>query len=378
MTGERRLKIVICSEVFAPRKDGISRFLVEIVKRLKQHFDICVCAPQFGELLDKEKEVIYELFPLSGTRIADLQLASIQSKRLVPHIAAADIVWIQTYGPVGRRALKLARKFKKKIVISSHVVEWELYVQGIWLPPLVRQFAAWVIKKLAVRYYNSANLVFAASFDLKQVLRKAGVKSKIEVVHLGVDSNLFSPSQNKLRFKRLLGYQPRSIVIGYCGRFGREKDLGTLVAAFKEIRRANPNVRLLLIGDGPEKEDLQGKGITITGFVSDVASYLKACDIFVLPSLTETTSLATLEALSTGLAVVSTRVGYVKEYITHGLNGLFFEAGDVEDLRRKLELLLSHPEKREMLGLNGRQTVKSHLTWDNTSHSVEKHLKSIV
>ena len=84
-----------------------------------------------------------------------------------------------------------------------------------------------------------------------------------------------------------------------------------------------------MVGDGTKKQVKEFKKIKnckVTGFVPDVHEYLKAMDIFVMPSLTETTSLATLEAMACGLPVIATKVGYIKNYLVRNHNGLFSRA----------------------------------------------------
>ncbi len=372
--------VVIASDSMYPRTDGIARFLVEIIPRLVDSYDVSVLAPSFGEDKKNVKDVAYVYFPLSLMRFGDFRLSRINPKQIRYMVERADIVWVHTYGPIGACAARAAKDFKKPLVISNHVIEWDLYVQSIGLPRFLQSIGRWMVKKWAIAFYNKADVVFASSFELKHLIKDHGVKTRVEVVHLGVDSTTFSPPSNKQKLKKQLGYKEKTILIAYSGRIAREKNVQTLVDAFKKIRKQYSNVRLLLIGDGPKhlKRDLQGQDIVITGFVTDIASYLKACDIFVMPSLTETTSLATLEAMAVGLPVVSTRVGYIQEYLTHGLNGFFFEKEDVLDLFKKINILLSFPAKRKKFGLNGRQIVKNHLTWKNTATSVKKIFKELL
>jgi len=98
-----------------------------------------------------------------------------------------------------------------------------------------------------------------------------------------------------------------------------------------------------------------------------VLQYLQAMDIYVLPSHTETTSLTTLEAMSVGLPVVVTRVGYIRHYVQHEKNGLFFERGNAEDLAKQLELLMGRPMLMQKLGRAGRETVVKEFSWQRTA-----------
>ena len=134
---------------------------------------------------------------------------------------------------------------------------------------------------------------------------------------------------------------------------------------------------MLLVGSGPEKK-LQNikerNDVKITGFVSNVVPYLQAMDIFVLPSSTETTSLATVEAMSCSLPVIVTKVGYLKEYVIDRKNGVFFPVHNDYVLRRKLEKLISNEPGRKMLGENARKTVIERFSWDKTVEQIKKAL----
>jgi len=101
----------------------------------------------------------------------------------------------------------------------------------------------------------------------------------------------------------------------------------------------------------------------ITGFVKNVQDYIKAMDVFVLPSLTETTSLATLEAMACSVPVITTPVGRLAEYVQNGSNGYLFRKGDWESLSKKIDILASDPGKRAAMGKNARESVLK-LSWE--------------
>ena len=99
-------------------------------------------------------------------------------------------------------------------------------------------------------------------------------------------------------------------------------------------------------------------------------------DIYVLPSLTETSSISTMEAMSCGLAVVSTKVGYVQKYIKEKVNGMFFPMQNYFVLSMKLEWLLENKKLREMLGKNARKTAVEKFSWERTVERIKIALDS--
>jgi glycosyltransferase involved in cell wall biosynthesis len=152
-----------------------------------------------------------------------------------------------------------------------------------------------------------------------------------------------------------------------------------LYRAFNKLYKENSNVRLLIVGGGIEEQEemLKSKpGIIFTGSKDDVVPYYQAMDIYVLPSLIETTSLTTMEAMSCGLPVLSTKVGFVKDYIKHNTNGMFFPKRNSYILRKKIENLIENRKLREDLGKNARETIKEKFRWMITVQKIKKILES--
>jgi L-malate glycosyltransferase len=97
-------------------------------------------------------------------------------------------------------------------------------------------------------------------------------------------------------------------------------------------------------------------------------------DIFVMPSLTETTSLATLEAMSCGLPVIATKVGFIKNYLVKDHNGLFFPRNKSTVLALKLQKLIDNKELREKLGKNARKTIAYSFSWERSINKIKRIL----
>jgi len=157
------------------------------------------------------------------------------------------------------------------------------------------------------------------------------------------------------------------------GRFGREKNLKTLYQAFRKLTGEYENIHLLLVGG--DKELLEAEldsteHVTVVKPTEFPERYYQAMDIYVLPSLTETTSLTTLEAMSTGLPVVCTSVGSISSYVEHKVNGFIFPPETVERLVLVLKNLINSSALRKKVGAKARKTViKSH-SWKQTAKKI--------
>lgn len=364
-------KLLIATDCFLPRKDGVARFLEELIPRLSKKYEILVLAPKFrGKSPEFPSDIVR--FSLTKIKFADISISFPNPKMVKHYIEDADIVWTQTMGPVGALAIHYAYKLKKPLFSFVHSIEWELFSESVGKP---FSFFVKIFTKMFVRrLYNKASMIMAPSKEVAEILTKENINALKHIVYLGINSEKFKPPESKTKAKEKLGIDPDSKIIGYCGRIGREKDLITLYRAFVQLDKKR-NIKLMIVGGGTRQQTKifsKTEHIILPGTVDDVLPYLQAMDIYVLPSLTETTSLATLEAMSSGLPVISTPVGLVKKYIKNKQNGLIFPRRNSFILRKKIEYLLENPHISADIGKNARQMIINRFSWDNTYEEIVK------
>ena len=199
------------------------------------------------------------------------------------------------------------------------------------------------------------------------------------IVHMGVDTKKFKPTTNKARAKERIGIPKKKFVFGYVGRLAREKDPLTLLKAFLMLKEKNS--LLLVVGSGiKEIEDKfkNRKNVLFVGSVDNVVPYLQAMDVYVLSSLTETSSLSTMEAMSCGIPVITTKVGYLKYYIKEGYNGVFFKKQNPVDLVRKMRLLMKNDDLRAKISVNARKTIVKHYKLSRTIEELKKVFRELL
>lgn len=174
--------------------------------------------------------------------------------------------------------------------------------------------------------------------------------SKIKVVHNALPDVA-------ARARRVGGEGP--VRIGCVSRMDNMKGTRFLIAAFGELVRRFPDLRLVLVGDGPERESLErlvrdsglGDHVTMTGhYDGDVAELISTFDVYAFPSLWEGLPYALLEAMRAGLAIVSTDVGGIPEAIEDGVTGLLVAPSSSQDLASAIARLLDDPDLRTRLG----------------------------
>lgn len=232
-------------------------------------------------------------------------------------------------------------------------------------------------KRVAVNQHLFRHLtsrIVAVSDDVRErLVRYEGLpRSAIEVVYNGTKASPPADAETKARIRAGLGLAPDDIVAGTVGRLDPVKNVPLAVRSLAALRDKHPDLRLLVIGDGPAKATIEQSardhGVTdlvvMTGFRDDASELVRAMDIFLLPSLTEGTSLALVSAMAAGIPAVATAVGGTPEVIDHGTSGLLIESEDGDELTAALERLIEDPEEARALGAAARETYLERFTYD--------------
>lgn len=377
MVREGKPRLVIASDSYLPRWDGIAKFLYDILPLLRKEFEVTVIAPKFEGKKRPIKGIHEILMPVSHFTFGDYNFPIFNKKLAKKAIREADLVWTHSIGPIGRSVIKIAKRKKKRIVSYIHSVEWELFSrasgQSMFYYPL-DVISRFYIRKL----YSNCDLLMMPSHSTMNLFNWYKIRARKVLLGLGIDSNKYAPAKSKEEAKKKVKLDPNQIVIGYCGRIAHEKDLKTLVRAYLRIRDVYQNLNLVLVGEG--LSELTNKfskirGVTLTGSKDNVVPYYQAMDIYVLPSLTETTSLSTLEAMSCEIPVLATPVGEVASYVKNGKNGYRFSKGNSFELSHFLKRLIEDSKLRNKLGKNSRKTVIDNYSWKEASKKIIGVLK---
>lgn len=371
----RKLKLLLVADTYYPKVDGTLKFMEEFLKRSHQEFDVSLLVPLLEKRAGKHATFIptYKSLAISGYPSIKLSFATIRTIKKA--IKDVDLVFVQGPALLSYLSMYFGRKAGKTTVFYTHTIAWELFEK--FVPPIANTIFFTLLKRISIFFYNCCDIILVPYKELREELLHEGVKSRIIVARLGVDIAQFSPSPDKARSKQLLGIAPEKFVIGYVGRISKEKNTEVLLTAFKKLKRQE-ELHLLLVGDGPDGQVQPFReipNVTITGFVPDVQKYLKAMDAFVMPSLTETTSLATLEAMATGLPVIATKVGFIKSYLVKDHNGMFFPRNSAALLTIKIEKIRKDKELREKLGRNARKTVAYGFSWERSINKIKRLLQ---
>ncbi|MEA2487393.1 MAG: hypothetical protein QOF16_1047, partial [Actinomycetota bacterium] len=191
----------------------------------------------------------------------------------------------------------------------------------------------------------------------------AGISAPFVVVTNGVDLTRWVPAseadKQEARARFGLGPEP----IGLCvGRLTKQKGQDLLVASWRQVRDLIPDARLILVGDGIDRAALErdaGPGVELVGHSEDVAGWIAASDVIVLPSRWEGMSLALLEAMARARPVVAIDVAGMREVLSGG-GGEVVPVGDPSALARAIASRLGNRQILAAEGARGRKTIEEH------------------
>jgi glycosyltransferase involved in cell wall biosynthesis len=217
-----------------------------------------------------------------------------------------------------------------------------------------------------------ADAVIAASEGAAaraRTLMELGAADKLSVVRLGVDAERFSPAnaERGALTTHTEEKAPQNVRVLSLGRLVERKGQRILVAAAVRLAERGVDFELTIAGDGPTRPSLEklvadlgiADRVTFTGVVGqdEAVELYRDADVFALPSLAEGLPVVLMEAMATGLPVISTRIDAIPELIDDGVSGLFVEAGDAQGLTDALITLAGDAELRGRLGAAGREKV---------------------
>lgn len=195
----------------------------------------------------------------------------------------------------------------------------------------------------------------------------------IQLVHDGIDTTIFKKKEDT-NYGQKLDIRNDAVVITFVGRLIYAKGVQDLISAFAKIKDTGPEVKLLIVGDGPYRANLENlayqtdcaSSILFLGQKNqnEVIDVLSATDIFVNPSYSEGLGISVMEAASIGLPIIATDVGGTREIITTDKTGILIKARDVGQLVEELCRLRANAELRKKLGGNARILAERKFNWD--------------
>ncbi|MBS7619631.1 N-acetyl-alpha-D-glucosaminyl L-malate synthase BshA [Candidatus Bathyarchaeota archaeon] len=224
---------------------------------------------------------------------------------------------------------------------------------------------------------NADGVTAVSKYLANEAREKLGIKKGITVVPNFVDTEVYSPEIEADKQEQFL--------IVHVSNFRPVKRVQDIVEAISLTTEVDKDIRLLLVGDGPEKDKIEAivkkknlsNQVHFTGFRRDIPLLLKQCDAFVLSSDSESAPLTLLEAMSTGLPVIATNVGGVPEIIENRKNGILVSPRSPKSIAENILELKHDEEFRKHLSLEARKTILEKYTPQKVIEKYEEVYKQI-
>jgi glycosyltransferase involved in cell wall biosynthesis len=300
-------------------------------------------------------------------------------RRLRPHVLHTHTA---KAGALGRVAALLVPGARPPVVVHTY--------HGHVLTGYFSRLSSRVFLEVERLLAQVTNVLVAVSPEVRDDLVRLGVApaSKFTVIRLGLDleRRIEAPPGARERVRAELGIAVDSFVVSWLGRMTGIKRVDDLLRAFAELRGRGVDAVHLLLGDGPDRPELEtlaaelgiGDAVRFTGFRADVGSIYHASDVVALSSANEGTPVSLIEALAAGCPVVTTDVGGAFDVVDEGRAGVLVPFGDLRAFADALEDLARSPGRRRELGEAGRRHVLARYSVERLLDDVDELYRSLL
>lgn len=338
------MKIAIFSDTYAPDINGVATSTKILRDQLIKHgHDVLVVTselPSDSEYFDNPEDKILrvpglEIQALYGYRACNIY--SFKGMREIKNMGI-EVIHVQTEFGIGIFGRIVGEALDIPVVYTYHTM-WADYSH--YVNPVNSEAIDGLIKKAITRiskfYGDKSAELIVPSLKTKEALEKYGINKKMHIIPTGLDLEKFDPKNKNIQLinqiKKEYGID-NQFIITFLGRIAKEKSIDVLIDAMKEIVKTNTNVLCLIVGGGPQLDELKelvkndhiSKYIIFTGPKpsNEVPSYYHLSNVFVSASVTETQGLTYIEAMASGIPAVARYDQNLEDVIKDGVNGYFF------------------------------------------------------
>ncbi len=281
-----------------------------------------------------------------------------------------DVVHTQTEFSLGMFGKIMSKQLDIPVVHTYHTLykEYFYYISKGYFKRLSDD----IVRVLSRNYCNGCNAIIAPTEKVYDLLKDYDVEKPINIIPTGIEIGRFDkdkcPEEKIKELKLSLGISEDDKVILFIGRVAKEKSIDVIIRQMPKIINKVPNAKLVIVGDGMYREDLEemidelniSDSVIFTGEVpwEEVAQYYRLGDVFVSSSLTETQGLTFIEAMASDVPVVARLDKSIESLIENGKNGVVFR--NEHELAEIIIKILTNKEFSDALVKNAKETVLSY------------------
>jgi glycosyltransferase involved in cell wall biosynthesis len=358
---------------------GGERVFAQVISRLPQNRYEILLSAHPNEQLPQAVRPRVEFFPLDFSKRHSFSLIP----RLSEIIKRNDIKIVHGQGA---RAEFYARLASRLAGNSKYVSTIAMPVEGFDVGPFRKRIYT-LFDRLSERFVDRFLVVSDALREA--MIRGHGIPAeKVTRIYNGIEVEHYSPQEeNGLRegIRREFNVGEDTIVIGAIGRLVWQKGFDYLISALPELLKRLPRTKILLVGDGPLRGELEvlaeklkvEEHLIFTGFRSDIRDILSAIDVLVVPSLLEGFPMITLEGMAMAKPIIATRIDGVTEQIVDGVSGILIPSRDPDAIAQAVVRLSTEKELAQILGSEGRRRVENEFTVEKMVSETEKVYQSL-
>lgn len=359
------MRVAIITESFLPHMNGVTGSVLQVAHHLRAAgHETLILAPD-APGADASEATLLASVPMPRYPEVRVTVATVRRIRRELALFRPDVVHLASPAVLGWQGLVAADGLGLPTV-AVYQTDVISYAQRYGVPGAAPLAATHV-----ARLHRRAALTLAPSSHAERQLTDLGV-DRIERWGRGVDAARFTPARRSNAWReRILAPDDALVapptgeedarIVGYVGRLAPEKQVEDL-----RVLADVPGVRLVIVGDGPERAPLERMlpEATFTGFLAgdDLAQAVAGFDVFVHPGESETFCQTVQEALASGVPVVATGRGGPVDLVRSSVDGWLYRPGDLDDLRARVADLVGDRAKRESFARAARDSVRSR-TW---------------
>lgn len=372
------MKILLGTDNFYPNVNGAAVFTYELAKGLvKKGHGVFIIAParKFKDTVSKlEGITVYGIRSIMIPQIIHpakiripVAINQTKIKKIITDIGP-QIIHVQDHFMIGSILVKVGRELGIPLIGTNHFMP-ENFLHYLYPPAFAKILLSEFAWKQFAGIYKHLDVITAPSKTAVLLIKDFGFKNPIIPVSCGVNLDRFNPKNKGSYLKKRYKITDKRPIVLYVGRLDQEKNIDLIIKAFADVIKS-VDATLVLAGKGKEAANLVNlvkqlsidKKVVFTGFVSafDLPFLYPLASVFTIAGIAELQSIATLEAMASGLPVVATKAIALPELVKHGKNGYLFNQGNINQLTSQIIKILKNRSLQKKMSENSLKMIRRH------------------